>query len=147
MDYDKWLPMGRTLLDKHGLHDWKFNVDHLGLINPIFLHCHLGQCKHDEKEIVVDMRAGHRFRQVVLHQIVHALQGKPDPPGHHDDEWIGMAERIGCSKSQVSDYCRVQLSDELIRFVQKLAPKHKTRKRTRPRNGLESSSGKSGYVQ
>lgn len=139
MDYDKWLPLGRTLLDKHGLHDWTFKVEPLGPINPIFLHCHLGRCQHDEKEIVVDWSAGRRFRQVVLHQIVHALQGKPDPPGHHDDQWIEMAERIGCSRSHVLDYCRAQLSDELFRLLQPGA-KRRTMGIMRGRRKEESAS-------
>jgi len=59
-----------------------------------------GWCDQQKKEIVVDWRVGRSFRQVVLHEIAHALLGTEG----HGDEWINTARKIGCTLDRLIDY-------------------------------------------
>src|SRR5258706_14912745 len=86
-------PAGKALLKKHGLHDWRISVENLR--NVMYTHeCTgglWGYCDLENKVIRIDWRVGRRFRQTMLHEIAHALVGKPG----HDKEWIKIAGDIG----------------------------------------------------
>ena len=109
MDYEEMMAKGRALLDKHGLHDWRFDVQNLN--KPDFGIDDLGGCDHDRKLIVVDWRVGRQFRQTVLHEIAHALANETPEEAiaeglnpYHGKRWLKIAEEIGCTYNRLSEY-------------------------------------------
>jgi hypothetical protein len=111
-DNDEKLKLGRALLDKHGLHDWEIRVQNLGSGFTILRYGRKvcgsrGLADAERKLILIDIAVGRDFRQVVLHEIAHALQGKPGARSSeeaHDWEWIEIAWKIGCTKGNVDSY-------------------------------------------
>jgi hypothetical protein len=100
MDYLEMMAAGRKLLDKHGLHDWRFDEQNLRR-KPDLTSCDLwGGCIPKGKVIMVDWDVGRRFRQTVLHEIAHALTGEDD----HTEEWLKKAQEIGCTFNHLRDY-------------------------------------------
>ena len=102
MTYEEMLTKGRALLDKHGLYEWRFDVQNLrnGFIRDMYPEGFWGWCDQQKREIVVDWRVGRSFRQVVLHEIAHALVGTEG----HGEEWITMARKVGCTLNRLIDY-------------------------------------------
>lgn len=95
-------PVGRALLDKHGLHDWRISVENLRNVMYTLEHADgfLGQCDLENKVIRIDFGVGRRFRQTLLHEIAHALVGKPG----HGPEWIRVASDVGCTFNHLFPY-------------------------------------------
>lgn len=94
---------GNALLDKHGLHDWRISFENLR--NALYApnegdRGFWGQCDFENKVIRIDWRIGRRFRQTMLHEIAHALVGKPG----HGIEWFRKAEEIGCTENELWRY-------------------------------------------
>jgi len=100
MEYDEMMARGRALLDKHGLHDWRFDVQNLRRKPGLTSRDLWGGCDPDRKLIVVDWDVGRRFRQTVLHEIAHALVGGSG----HTEEWLKKAQEIGCTFNHLLDY-------------------------------------------
>ena len=95
---------GNALLDAHGLQDWRISFENLR--NAVYAPNEgdggfWGQCDFVFKVIRIDYRIGRRFRQIMLHEIAHALVGQPG----HGEEWIKKAEEIGCTENQLWLYC------------------------------------------
>ena len=90
----------RTLLDKHGLKDWRVSVENLH--NGFYDKCGgiLGCVDIEKKTIRIDWRKPRSFRQTLLHEIAHALRGVPG----HDQEWIAIASKIGCTDAHLWPY-------------------------------------------
>ena len=63
----------------------------------------LGYCDLEDKVIGIDWRIGRRFRQVMLHEIAHALRGVT---GHdaHDEQWYDIASNLGCTFANLVSY-------------------------------------------
>lgn len=104
-DFQTLMTKGRTLLDAHGLHDWGFDIQNLA--NPFMfpnvgVDGYLGYCDFAGKRILVDDRCQRRnqFKQTVLHEIAHAKRGEPG----HDQEWVRIADGLGCSLYQMFPY-------------------------------------------
>lgn len=94
IDYHKTMDLGRRLLDKHGLVDWKFDVINLNEVVEPDSECALGLCHVEQKTIYIDFRAQKRnARQIILHEIAHALT----PGAAHGEVWLKMAGDIGCT--------------------------------------------------
>jgi len=96
MKPEKMIAKGRLLLDKYGLRDWQLTIETLEDRPDL----PLGLCDSDNRVIRIDRRVGREFRQVVLHEIAHALRGGPN----HDPEWIKIAKRIGCTSNHLMPY-------------------------------------------
>jgi len=99
--------MGNALLDKHGLHDWRISFENLrnAMYAPNEEDKGLwGQCDLENKVVRIDWRVGRRFRQTMLHEIAHALVGKPG----HGEEWIKKAAEIGCTPQKLSRYKEIE---------------------------------------
>lgn len=83
--------VARRLITQHGLTDWHFVWDRSKTRG--------GQCRYSQKEIGISAYLAvtwtvEKFRDVVLHEIAHALIG----PGHgHNKVWKSKARDIGCS--------------------------------------------------
>jgi hypothetical protein len=90
---------GRRLLDAHGLRDWRFDVQNLHNLSLYPCECH-GICKIETKVIAIDWRVGREFRQTVLHEIAHALLGRPG----HGERWLAIADKIGCTFAHLLPY-------------------------------------------
>jgi hypothetical protein len=96
------LAYGRRLLNKHGLHDWCFDVCDLcthyyTAVDPKGFD---GQISFKTKTIMVDQGVGRRLKQTILHEIAHAQVGRPG----HDEEWLNAAASIGCGLSHLLPY-------------------------------------------
>jgi hypothetical protein len=63
-----------------------------------------GQCDFENNVIRIDWRIGRRFRQTMLHEIAHALVGKPG----HGEEWIKKAAEIGCTPNELWRYKKLE---------------------------------------
>lgn len=82
-DLKEKMRIGRALLDQHGLEHWDFEVCDL------YDGEHHRGCAHLQQHIIsIDIRMGRDFRQVVLHEIAHALRGLSLG---HDREWLEVA--------------------------------------------------------
>ena len=94
----------RPLFEKHGLRDWRISMENLrntDVYGPSAeVDGNLGYCDFRNKTIRIDHAIGRKFRQTLLHEIAHALRGKPG----HDQEWIEIAERLGCSSGHLLPY-------------------------------------------
>ncbi|MEM9622979.1 MAG: SprT-like domain-containing protein [Pseudomonadota bacterium] len=81
--------LARELLDEHGLHNWRFRLDHA--------RQRCGSCHYEQREITlsqhfVRLNDEPEVRITLLHEIAHALVG----PGHgHDHHWGAVAHRLG----------------------------------------------------
>lgn len=94
---------GRALLDRHGLTEWRFDIRNLRRHKPGLDEDNedlWGGCIPEQRLIVVHESVGRQFRQVVLHEIAHALTGE----GGHTKEWIEKARKIGCTAKRLSGY-------------------------------------------
>jgi hypothetical protein len=82
----------RSLLDRHGLTDWRVSIENLRteMYTAVSEKGLLGYCCIPSKTIRLDWRVGRRFRQILLHEIAHALVGYPG----HGAEWLSAAKRI-----------------------------------------------------
>jgi hypothetical protein len=102
MTYHEMMKNGRLLMDKHGLTDWVLDIQNLrntDLYRGEVDGC-LGTCRLSEKRILIHFSIGRRFRQTLLHEIAHALRGESG----HDQKWIDIAERIGCTVTHLLPY-------------------------------------------
>jgi len=88
----------RLLLDKHGLTDWRLSIENLRNTNTYpkgQIDGHRGFCCSKEKVIRIHTGIGRQFHQTLLHEIAHALRG--DTELEHDEKWLDIAEKVGCS--------------------------------------------------
>ncbi len=99
MNYADMMLRGRCLLDAHGLRDWRFDVQNLRNMN-LYVHDYYGICFLETKTIVVDWHSSRNFRQTVLHEIAHALLGRPG----HDRDWLRVAAQVGCTFKHLLPY-------------------------------------------
>jgi hypothetical protein len=82
--------VGGNILYKHGLFDWKIEVEDLQ--GPI------GKCMYKRKTIIIDkswlwLTTEDMLEDTIFHEVAHALC-----PGHgHDEVWQAMALEIGCN--------------------------------------------------
>ncbi len=90
----------RSLMDLHGLYDWKFEFS-----NDIHT---VGWCWYKEKTLKFSRKYTHHgwdeIEDTILHEIAHALVGPKVKA--HGYEWQAMARRIGarpktCAESHV----------------------------------------------
>lgn len=102
LTYEEGQRRGRPLLDKYGLQDWRFSIENLRNLECYPPGC-LGYCDLEDKVIGIDWRIGRRFRQVMLHEIAHALRGVT---GHdaHDEQWYDIASNLGCTFANLVSY-------------------------------------------
>ncbi len=94
--------VARKLLDKYGLQDWQ--VIFRSLRPPT-----IGNCDYRSKTIRIDrmfieprFKTLYQFRQILLHEIAHALTPPHLPT--HGKEWLKKAEEIGCAKKELRPY-------------------------------------------
>jgi hypothetical protein len=99
LSYAKGQARGRKLLDKHYLHDWSISIENLR--NAMYEQADgsgfWGYCDLATKTIRIDYRIGRRFRQVMLHEIAHALLKS----GGHNRAWVEVASDVGCSFHEI----------------------------------------------
>ena len=87
------------MLIKHGLDsDWHVFIEDMLQLkgHTVGKHCAYytaGLCLFDYKLIFIDKRIESDFEDVLLHEIAHALVGKPG----HGPEWKKVARRMGCT--------------------------------------------------
>ncbi len=86
------------LLHAHRLHDWKLKwrpLEDDGLDQT------LGETCFESKTIFLDDSVGRAMKQVLLHEVAHALVG---PDHGHDQVWKDKALQIGCRPDCVSAF-------------------------------------------
>jgi hypothetical protein len=103
LDQHKTLELGRRLLDRHGLTDWRLHIvdlSHASLFSPDgILDSGKGHCDSARRVIYLDYRLKQRAAlQTILHEIAHALV--PEDNGH-GERWQSKALEIGCTWSHV----------------------------------------------
>ena len=81
----------RTLMDKHGLHEWTFRFS--------AAQSRLGECRERERLIRLGRRHAvngdpQAVRDTILHEIAHALAGAK---AGHGSAWKAVARRIGAT--------------------------------------------------
>jgi len=107
--------MAQRLLHQHGLSDWRIDFQNL---SHGYMAVTNGQvhgnpsgdidavCDRFQKLIVVNWWGfrKRKFRQIMLHEIAHALRGGAlRKTMGHDQEWAQIALRIGCTRLQVAE--------------------------------------------
>ena len=99
--YKELRAYGRKLIDDHGLRGWEFSVENCQ--NPFRSGADNGVngfCNHLEKLIAIDNKyLGHprAARQVILHEIAHALLGPAYRVfGGHGPKFCKLARKLGC---------------------------------------------------
>jgi hypothetical protein len=105
LDYHKTMGLGRKLLDKHGLIDWKFDVVNLRNASMFGPRCegYMGCCDDPTRTIYIDWHASQRtVRQTILHEIAHALT----PGDDHGKAWLKTASNLGCTFVHLLPYYR-----------------------------------------
>ena len=85
----KFLNLARTEMDKHGLVEWKLDLDHAKV--------RAGACFFIEKKIsfsrnFIKNSNEAEIYDTILHEIAHALVG---PKHGHDVVWKKMAKKLG----------------------------------------------------
>lgn len=89
MNFDRLTSLARILMDRHGLHEWGFDFDdHVS---------RFGLCNHTTRTItmsylLVALNSEETCKQVLLHEIAHALVG---PAREHGFLWRMKAIEIG----------------------------------------------------
>ena len=89
--------LARTLLDQHGLNDWRLRLGEA--------KGRLGSCSYRTKTIAISMAFARinpeeRIKNTILHEIAHALVG----PGYsHGPVWKAMARRVGANPAARTD--------------------------------------------
>lgn len=83
--------LARSLLDEHGLTDWRVELDRA--------KARAGVCRYAERTIGISaplarLHPEAEVRDTVLHEVAHALAG---PEAGHGPRWRAVARRIGCS--------------------------------------------------
>ncbi len=117
IDFHKTMSLGRKLLDKHGLTDWKLDVCNLrdgGVISLVDANgldffrqlsndcVMMGICFPEYKTIYVDWHSRQRTaRQTILHEIAHALTPEDND---HGRQWQDKAGAIGCTFAHTLPY-------------------------------------------
>ena len=108
------MALGRTLLNKHGLSDWTFDVRNLshayfnvvnvdgGDLAQYIEGSEMGVCFRKSKTILLNWHAPQwTARQTILHEIAHALT--PDD-NDHGSQWQDKAREVGCTSAHVLLY-------------------------------------------
>lgn len=100
MDKKKAFEITRSLMDQHGLTQWKLEWMHLKTTAGLCYNSKLTWNKKPElsrgrisiSSIFIEVFTEAEVRELALHEIAHALV----PPGsHHGPEWKHMAKKIG----------------------------------------------------
>ncbi|WP_097189062.1 SprT-like domain-containing protein [Ornithinimicrobium cerasi] len=91
MDLDAAARLARTLMDAHGLRDWRFEFDRAKV--------RAGACHFADRRITLSrhLTLAHdpdQVRETVLHEVAHALVG---PRHGHDRVWRARALAIGAT--------------------------------------------------
>jgi predicted SprT family Zn-dependent metalloprotease len=89
MNLDSARRLARTLMTQHGLNHWRFEWDNA---KGRFGACHFGDEKITLSKHLVLLNSEDEVRQVMLHEIAHALVGRGH---HHDAVWARKARSIG----------------------------------------------------
>jgi hypothetical protein len=100
-NYIKMQARGRAMLVQHSLDGWQCHATNLRHRPDGSDDGDDGSCDHEEKLIRVDFHVGRDFRQVMLHEIAHALVG---PGQRHGQTWRDKALAIGCTSTDVEWY-------------------------------------------
>jgi predicted SprT family Zn-dependent metalloprotease len=97
--------IARELMNNHGLRDWCFQWDSAKQ--------RFGYCSYSKKVISLSapltrLNTEEKVRDVILHEIAHALTGPIRRVGnrstsHHGPEWVSNARAIGCSSTRCHD--------------------------------------------
>lgn len=87
---DAWR-LAHELMDRHGLHGWRFEFDRAKR--------RAGVCRHRDKVVglsapITRLHPESEVRDTILHEIAHALVG---PRAGHGPVWVATARRIGCT--------------------------------------------------
>lgn len=123
------IDLGESLLRRHGLEGWSFDVQNLSNTNlypdlgPLFWHRAICDC--DRKLIALDAEWSYRPRtlreltHVILHEIAHALIERVGEEHDHDAVWAAKAIRIGCSRQFVTSCLQRALWLEITKATSK----------------------------
>ena len=128
--------LGRTLLDEHGLTDWRLVFDRAKR--------RAGICRPDRREIglsgpLTQLHPDHEVRDTILHEIAHALVG----PGHgHDAVWRAAALRIGCSGQRCTDVDAPSIEGD---WVGVCSAGHRVSRHRRPDRPASCTRCRSGF--
>jgi predicted SprT family Zn-dependent metalloprotease len=95
MNLIECMQLGNSLLEKHGLDDWKFSISN---------HKRkLGMCSFNSKTIVFSKYFLHipdwKIRDTILHEIAHALVGGEHG---HDDVWKAKCIEVGARPQRLA---------------------------------------------
>ncbi len=97
MNIDAAITLGRKLLSKHGLIDWRFKLDHAKR--------RFGKCNYTDKIIsvskhIVELNTVAEVSNCILHEIAHA---KLTRQHGHGKRWQELAISIGCDGKEHYD--------------------------------------------
>jgi len=98
LDYDEALELMQLYMQESGLVGWTAEIER-GILPPPFEDHVLGQCYRDAKIIWIDVWAVEhlspaQWKDVILHEVAHALVGHADD-GYHGRVWLAKARELG----------------------------------------------------
>ena len=102
----------RMLMNKHGLHDWKFKWDKTKR--------RLGACFYQSKTITLSIltnpqRDKYQVINTILHEIAHALVGSHNG---HNIVWKTKAREIGCTDDTYEkNHDDISLVKSIMKYV------------------------------
>lgn len=91
MDLDDAARLARTLMDEHGLREWRFGYDRAKVRAGA---CHFGDRRISLSRHLTLAHDPAQVRETVLHEVAHALVG---PRHGHDRVWRARALAIGAT--------------------------------------------------
>ncbi len=107
--FPQLMRLGRQQLDRHGLRDWRFEVQNLSntcMFPDMGPFCaRIAVCVPERHLIALDAEWAHRSRSLrelknaIWHEIARALVGEVHG---HDEVWASKAKQIGCPYQYVT---------------------------------------------